>query len=181
MVDAVHTGARFVLVILDNHVTAMTGFQPTVASKVLAMGETAAHKVSIPELVRACGVTFVRVVDPYEHQAFRQVLREARLYAPAPKGGVAVVIADHPCVLYEPSLLQQDPHPVRVTEACDGCGHCLQVFECPALVLRPDGKRVETVPAVCVQCGRCVDACPKGAIVAETAESVEYDEPKTVR
>lgn len=175
LINAVNTGARFVLLILDNHTTAMTGFQPTAASKNSSHGSDAGRRVSIAGLVRACGVTFVRVADPYDHQAFGQVVREAHEHSQAAEGGVAVVIAERPCVLYEPLAVQQEPIPVMVTEECDGCRYCVEAFECPALVLSADGSRVDVDQAVCVACGQCIDACYKGFIVprlVETASTV---------
>lgn len=165
LINAVHTGARFVLLILDNHVTAMTGFQPTPESDSWGdgYGETAA-KIPIPNLVRACGVGFVAEADPYEHEAFRETLRRAYEYSQAPDGGVAVVIADRSCVLYDPSPVQASPMPVVVTEECDGCRYCVEAFECPALVLRADGSRVDIDEKICIDCGQCVDACYKGFI-----------------
>jgi len=167
LINAVHTGSRFVLVILDNHTTAMTGFQPTAAAEVLADGSAAKRAVSIPDLVRACGVGFVQVTDPYDQQSFREVLRRAYAHTQAAEGGVAVVIADRPCVLYDPSPIQRDPIPVVVTNECDGCRYCLEAFECPALVLSPDGSRVDVDRTLCIECGQCIDACYKGFILPE--------------
>lgn len=171
LINAVHTGARFVLIILDNHTTAMTGFQPTAASEILAEDGDTAHKVGIADLVRACGVTFVKVVDPYQQSAFRTTLREAYDRSQAPEGGVAVVIADRPCVLYDPLPLRQNSTPVVVTEECDGCGYCVGAFECPALVLRPDGSRVDIDYKICAACGQCIDVCYKGFIVPQRSET----------
>lgn len=167
LVNAVHTGSRFVLVILDNHTTAMTGFQPTAEAEVLADGGAAARALSIPDLVRACGVGFVRVTDPYDQESFREILRLAQAHVQDPQGGVAVVIADRPCVLYDPSPIQQDPVPVVVTDECDGCRYCLEAFECPALVLSPDGNRVDVDRTICIDCGQCIDACYKGFILPQ--------------
>jgi len=171
LINAVHTGVCFVLVILDNHITAMTGFQPTAASEKLADGGDAAHKVAIADLVYACGVTFVRVADPYDHENFRSTLREAYNHSQAPGGGVAVVIAESSCVLEDPSSLSQNPTPVVVTEACDGCRYCVEAFACPALVLRPDKSRVDIDYKICVACGQCIDACYKGFIVPQVMET----------
>ncbi len=165
LINAVHTGARFVLLILDNHTTAMTGFQPTAASEYLADGSDAAGKVSISDLVRACGVNFVRVTDPYEQENFKQILEEAHAHATAPQGGVAVVIADRPCVLYDPAPVHEHPVPVVITEECDGCRYCVEAFECPALVLRADKSRVDLDTKICIDCGQCIDACYKGFII----------------
>jgi indolepyruvate ferredoxin oxidoreductase, alpha subunit len=169
LINAVHTGARFVLLILDNHTTAMTGFQPTAAAETVADGSAAAHRVSLAGLARACGATFVEEVDPYQHDAMRSLLRAAHEHTRAAEGGVAVVIANRPCILYDPTPVRQDPQPVFVTEDCDGCRYCLEAFECPALFLQPDGSRVDIDEKLCVDCGQCVDACYKGFIQWKTA------------
>jgi indolepyruvate ferredoxin oxidoreductase alpha subunit len=171
LINAVHTGARFVLIILDNHTTAMTGFQPTAASETLAGSEDTACKVALADLVHACGVTFVKVADPYGYEAFRSILREAHAHCQAPEGGVAVVIADHPCVLDDPLPLRQNPTPVVITEECDGCRYCVEAFGCPALVLRPDKSRVDIDHKICVDCGQCIDACRQGFIVPQVMET----------
>lgn len=165
LINAVHTGARFVLLILDNHTTAMTGFQPTAQSEVLADGSQAPRKVTIEGLVRACGVQFVEICDSYDQKDLSQVLEAAQQHTQAVDGGVAVVIVDRPCVLYDPSPLHEHPLPVAVTEECDGCRYCLEAFECPALVLKQDGSRVDVDSKLCVDCGQCIDACYKGFIV----------------
>jgi len=167
LINAVHTGARFVLIILDNHTTAMTGFQPTPADDHLADGSDAARVVSIPELVRACGVSYVQKTDPYDQESFQKILREAYDHAHQDDGGVAVLIADRPCVLYDRSPVQTQPLPVVITPECDGCRYCIEAFECPALVLRPDKSRVDIDYKICIDCGQCIDACYKGFIVPE--------------
>ena len=65
LINAVFHGARLILVILDNSTTAMTGHQPTPQVGLTATGAPG-HAVSIPELVRACGVGFLKECDPYE-------------------------------------------------------------------------------------------------------------------
>jgi indolepyruvate ferredoxin oxidoreductase alpha subunit len=84
---------------------------------------------------------------------------------------VAVIIAERPCVLYDPQPLRQEPMPVVITEECDGCRYCLEAFEGPALVLRPDKSRVDIDETICVECGQCVDACHKGFIVPRVMET----------
>ncbi|MFQ5418825.1 MAG: thiamine pyrophosphate-dependent enzyme [Anaerolineae bacterium] len=167
LINAVHTGGRFVLLILDNHTTAMTGFQPTAASDRLADGSNGARQASIADIVRGCGVQFVRRTDPYNHETFREIVRDAYEHTQSEDGGVAVVIADRPCVLYNPEPVQQQPIPVAITEECDGCRFCVEAFECPALVLRPDGSRVDIDEKICIDCGQCIDACYKGFIVPQ--------------
>ncbi len=54
LVNAVHNGAKFVLVVLDNSTTAMTGNQPTPGLEILADGRRG-QAVAIEDLVRAAG------------------------------------------------------------------------------------------------------------------------------
>jgi indolepyruvate ferredoxin oxidoreductase alpha subunit len=168
LINAVHTNARFILLILDNHTTAMTGAQPTPASDRAADGSEA-RRVPIEPLVRACGVGFVRVADPYQLGQFEALLKEAQAFTQEASGGVAVIIADRPCVLYDRASVEAAPVPVIITDECDGCRYCVEAFECPALVLRADKSRVDINYALCVDCGQCIDACHKGFILAEAA------------
>ncbi len=171
LANAVHTGARFVLVILDNDTTAMTGFQPTADQTRLADGNQGA-RVAIPDLVRACGVKFMQVSDPYDASDFQASLRAAAEFTQAEGGGMAVVIAKRPCVLYDRSPIDAHPIKVDVTEECDGCKYCLVAFECPALVMNPATNRVEIDRRTCVNCGQCIDACYKGFIVESSPLSI---------
>jgi indolepyruvate ferredoxin oxidoreductase alpha subunit len=164
LANAVYNGARFVLVILDNGTTAMTGMQPTADSGILADGSMG-RRVAIKDLVEACGVSFVEEIDPYRVKDFEELVKRARDYTREPEGGVAVIIARHPCVLYDPSPLLEHPVRVTVTEDCDGCEYCQIAFECPALVLDQDLGRVVVDRRTCVNCGVCREACPKGCIV----------------
>lgn len=164
LASAVHNQARFVLVILDNSITAMTGMQPTADSGILADGRQG-QRVAIKDLVRACGVRFVEEMDPYRVSDFETLVKRAREHTRQPDGAVAVIIAKRPCVLHDPTPLQENPVRVTVTEECDGCEYCLLAFECPALVLDEALNRVVIDRRICVNCGVCMEACPKGCIV----------------
>jgi indolepyruvate ferredoxin oxidoreductase alpha subunit len=165
LVDAVVQNVHFVLVILDNRTTAMTGNQPTAATGVGARGESL-QAVDIENLVRGCGVAFVRTADPYELPDFTALLKEAVAYSRST--GPAVVIARHPCLLgAKPAFSGQQPVAVEITQECDGCGYCIQHFECPALVMQNEDEETSHVmvdAGLCSGCGVCVHVCPKKAI-----------------
>ncbi|MGA9756346.1 MAG: thiamine pyrophosphate-dependent enzyme, partial [Desulfobaccales bacterium] len=165
LLNAVFHQARFILVILDNATTAMTGHQPTPQVGLTAAGERG-HPVLIPDLVRACGAGFLREADPYDLRAFMDLLRSADAYCRSPAGGLAVVIAKHPCLLDKDARKAQTAYTMRVTEDCTGCRHCLDDFECPALSLDEADGRVVIDGGRCVGCGVCVQVCPERAIEA---------------
>ncbi|MFZ0132754.1 MAG: thiamine pyrophosphate-dependent enzyme [Desulfobacterales bacterium] len=162
LIDAVNQNVRFVLVILDNRTTAMTGSQPTPATGRGATDEPLVE-VNLEALVKGCGVKFLEVADPYDTKGLISILKAAVAFSR--DRGPAVVIARHPCII---DLARQgkaaDPIEVTVTEDCDGCGYCLQHFECPALIAEDDGRRTAVDPLVCNGCGVCLAICPNGAI-----------------
>ncbi len=161
LIDAKVQNAGFVLMILDNRTTAMTGGQPTPAASFGATGNPLSP-VAIEPLVNGCGVEFCRTVDPYQVNETIEALKQALEFCRT--RGPAVVVARRSC------LLERGPEakaerigiPVIVSDACDGCGYCIKHFECPALVM--SGNRVSIDPAVCTQCGVCLNVCPKNCI-----------------
>jgi indolepyruvate ferredoxin oxidoreductase alpha subunit len=165
LIDAVVQKVGFVLVILDNRTTAMTGNQPTPATGHGACGEPT-ETVDIESLVRGCGVKFIRESNPYKLTEFIALLKEAVKHSR--KNGPAVVISRYPCVLHRARQGETGAYiPVEVSEDCDGCGYCIKHFECPALIYHDDKekKHVSIDPILCTACGVCLNVCPKGAFV----------------
>ncbi len=56
---------------------------------------------------------------------------------------------------------------IVITEECNGCRHCVDRFECPALVFDEAANRVRIDGMTCNGCGVCVSVCPTGAIRRE--------------
>ena len=164
LLSAVYNNARFILVILDNEITAMTGMQPTPGLGITADGSEG-KKVSLEELIKGCGVKWIETIDPYDVQNLIKLLKEARHYTQRSDGGIAVIIARHPCLIRYPDVWKEHPVKVEITGDCDGCRYCVDYFECPALYLSDEKDRVEIDRNLCVDCGVCIHACPKGAII----------------
>jgi indolepyruvate ferredoxin oxidoreductase alpha subunit len=167
LIDAVVQKVEFVLVILDNRTTAMTGSQPTPASGWGACGEPL-EALDIEALVRGCGVKYCKEANPYEVKDFTALIKEAVAYSR--ENGPAVILSRYPCVI---DLARKGETgeiiPVEITDDCDGCGYCIKQFECPALLYHEneDEKYVTIDPILCIDCGVCLNVCPKGAIVAK--------------
>ena len=163
LIDAVVQKVSFVLVILDNRTTAMTGNQPTPAVGMGAVGESL-NSVEIEALVEGCGVKFCRVEDPYNLNEFISLLKDAVKYSR--EHGPAVVISRHPCLIdrLRKEKPAHQPVKVEVSDECDGCGFCVDHFECPALVLNEAADQVDIDPILCNGCGVCICVCPKNSI-----------------
>jgi len=169
LIDAVVQQVKFVLVILDNRTTAMTGSQPTPTSGRGACGEPL-EAVDIETLVRGCGIKYCREGNPYQLNEFIDLMKEAVKYSR--ENGPAVVISRYPCVIDLARKGETTEHiPVKVTEDCDGCAFCIKQFECPALIYHEDEDKDEKYVSIdrilCTDCGVCLNVCPKGAIVAK--------------
>jgi len=168
LLSAVYTDARFILVILDNAVTAMTGMQPTPATGILADGAKG-KAVSLEGAVEGAGVRFLEIVDPYDFGAMKESLLRAAAFAHSPEGGVAVIISRAPCLINEGKILERwSGNRVRIDpEKCDGCGVCVKAFECPALVQEEPKGPAHIDGTLCVNCGSCIVSCRREAIRME--------------
>ncbi|MGB9175518.1 MAG: indolepyruvate ferredoxin oxidoreductase subunit alpha [Methanoregula sp.] len=157
LMNAVYNGANMTVVILDNRITAMTGHQPNPNTGATACGvETPA--VSLDAICRACGVTFVETVDPYDITGTVNVLQEAKK-----RTGVRVVIARQMCVISARRAGVKRGRYMVNTEACTGCGTCVR-FGCPAIEFSDEKARINDL---CSGCSVCAQLCPVGAIGRE--------------
>jgi indolepyruvate ferredoxin oxidoreductase alpha subunit len=161
LINAVHTGSDFVLSILDNATTAMTGFQPHPGNRVDSIGHKA-KAVDIVEVVKGCGVESIISVDPYVLEKTIEAYKTALEHK-----GVSVIVARHACALVELRVKKRKGEPVIPYEVdreiCIQCYTCTSKFGCPASFMGEDGS-----PGInatqCVGCGVCAAACPSGAI-----------------
>ncbi|MEJ5293583.1 MAG: thiamine pyrophosphate-dependent enzyme, partial [Candidatus Methanosuratincola sp.] len=165
LINATFNQANIKVMVLDNEVTAMTGYQPHPGC-----GETATmkptKKVRIEDLCQACGIDFVRIVDPYDFQAGVKAMEDAIRF-----NGPAVVIFRHLCT--QEYLRRARRQGIRIEkywvnqEKCIGCRTCVAAFGCPAIGFDREKKKAFIVRLDCVGCAVCASVCPQGAIELE--------------
>jgi indolepyruvate ferredoxin oxidoreductase alpha subunit len=165
LLSAVYNDARFVLVVLDNMTTAMTGMQPTPGLGIRADG-TQGKKIPLERVIKGCGIEFLEVLDPYDIKHLQKTLKAAFRYVKDPEGGIAVIIARHPCIIAYRDKALAHQKKIEVTDDCVACNHCIERFECPALYHDAENEKTAVNQALCIGCGVCIDVCPTGAIVA---------------
>ena len=166
LLNAVYNGARFILVILDNLTTAMTGMQPTPALGIRADGSEG-KAISLERIVSGCGVDYIEVVDPYDIKEMTASLKKASSYTEEPEGGIAVIIARHPCIIAYRDKSISEKKNIAVTKDCVECSFCIERFECPAIYHDQELGRTNINRQICTGCGVCLQICPKDAIVEE--------------
>ncbi len=157
LISAVFNNHKFLLVILDNRTTAMTGHQPNPGTG-RDYGGISTPPLDLEPLIKGCGVSWVRTVDPYNMKSLNQVMKDA-----VGHNGLSVVIARHPCPLATRKEGKLVPKTYQVNnEKCVKCYTCVEKFSCPAL--SKSGAEVLIEPSLCIGCSSCAQVCPKKAI-----------------
>jgi indolepyruvate ferredoxin oxidoreductase alpha subunit len=161
LMNAANNKINVNVILGENTVTAMTGFQPHPGTGVTLAGEKTTP-VNVPKLAESMGVSY-RVVNPYDIKECREALEAA-----VKEEGPSLIVSSMPCYLlstrqgkkvFEPREVHVDP------ERCNGCMICINDFGCPAISFNKQQKKVSIDAMICVGCGLCVDVCKRGAIV----------------
>lgn len=162
LINIVYNKSNPLIIILDNRSTAMTGHQPHPGVGITGMGEKS-KVINIEDIVRACGVENVIVVDPFNVKEMEDAIREC-----LQKDTVSVIVAKRECQLL--AIRRKKREGIIIPKfgidqsLCDGCGICLYHFGCPAIFM--DGNKFYIDKDVCTGCAVCVRICPKRAIKA---------------
>lgn len=157
LINAVYQKHRFILVILDNSIVAMTGRQTTPE-------RSAPEHVDIKKLVEGCGAVcheYHYVPDLKKSIDFFKNIK--KIYEQS--DGPVVVVAREFCVLDKQRASEFLPQKFAQVneEKCIACDICTTAYKCPPMHYNARGK-VEIDPFLCIGCSACIDGlCPTDA------------------
>lgn len=169
LINGIWNESDFILLIMDNNATAMTGQQPHPGIGMNALGEPA-KVIDAEALCRSLGAR-VEVCDPFDLKNTISTLLELM----AEGGGAKVLIIRRECELVRAAREKKAPYKMHVdTDKCIGedCGCdrvCTRLFHCPGLVWDKEVGKAKMDEAICTGCGVCVDICLQEAIIKEVA------------
>lgn len=175
LVNAIQADDDITVVILDNYITAMTGFQPSPTSMTNgspqcpgvrsseALGDD--RRTSIVDAVRGLGARNVYPVDPFDEEATLTALKLA-------KGGqgVNVIVFQSPCAVNEARINRDSTRvPFQIVQKhCNSCTLCVRVLGCPAILIEEDKYVIDA--DLCDGCELCAFICQHDAIQLATGE-----------
>ena len=159
LINAIYQNHRFILVILDNSTTAMTGRQTTPE-------RSNPELVDIKRIVEGCGVKcheYVYTPDMNKTLDFMKMLQKEYATATAP----VVAVMREFCILDKErsSALLPKTYATVDEDKCVACDSCITHYKCPAMSYNENNK-MSIDPFLCAGCGGCLDViCPTDAFV----------------
>ena len=165
--DVIYNKGNSISIILDNRITGMTGHQQNPGSGYTLQGEKTTE-ISIEEIVKACKVKNVRVINPNKLSEVNDALDWALSNKEA-----SVIITRWPCALkkFLPQDIEEFNNPFKdrctiVEDLCIGCKKCTKTG-CPAISYNKENKKAIIDKNQCLGCEVCAQVCPKEAIIKE--------------
>ncbi len=157
LINAVYQKHKFILVILDNSVIAMTGRQKT--------PENSSQQIDIKKIVEGMGIECLE--HHYSHHMQENIdffkIKVKEKYKN--NEGPTVVVIRQFCVLDNPEAKKWIPNTFATVDEnkCVACDQCTTVYKCPPMHYNEKGK-IEIDPFLCIGCGGCLEViCPTDA------------------
>ncbi|MBU0685390.1 MAG: indolepyruvate ferredoxin oxidoreductase subunit alpha [Thermoplasmatota archaeon] len=162
LVNAIHHGDDFTLVILDNEVTAMTGQQPDPGRDYNAGGQPAKPLI-LEDVIKAMGISDITIVDPYQVKAAVEPMKQA-----LSRKGPNVIISRRACALYADRNKRGRGEVIQTSKVdknvCKKPYTCIREFYCPAISIDDEDRKAFITKELCDRCGVCAKLCPFGSI-----------------
>lgn len=170
VVNAVYNHNDIILIVLDNSTTAMTGHQPHPGTGITMMDffekkkqgirEDIANKVSIENILRGIGVSFVETVNPFDQAKAVKTIQQA-----ADETGVRAIIFKAPCIALEKPKAAYEVD----IDKCRSCRKCINEIGCPAISMKDGRAYIDR--SLCYGCSLCEQVCPFEAIAQKGGAS----------
>ena len=160
LVNAVQAEDEITVVVLDNYITAMTGFQPSPDDAGPSCGaRRRSGRCAIEQAARGLGVRDVFSADPFDEEAALTALRQAQRGT-----GVNVVAFHAPCVVNARRVTKgRSRTPFAINrELCNACSRCVRVLGCPGILVADGAYTIDR--DLCDGCGLCARVCQQQAI-----------------
>ena len=162
LINAIYQNHKFILVILDNSTTAMTGRQTT--------PQREHTEVDIKKVVEGCGVTCHEYHYTNDLNKTIDFMKELKKAYETATGPVVAVVREF-CILDAERAPDFVPFVYATVdeEKCVACDACTTVYKCPPMAYNDNGK-IEIDPFLCAGCGACLDVvCPTDAFIEDTS------------
>jgi len=102
LINAVYNKSNFLIIVLDNRITAMTGHQQNPGMGKTVMGDNTID-IKIEDVAKACGVKYIKTVNPKNIQEMEETIKDYMQ-----KNEVAIIVCKQMCALLEKRLNQND-------------------------------------------------------------------------
>jgi indolepyruvate ferredoxin oxidoreductase alpha subunit len=170
LIDVAYNRGETTIIILDNHATAMTGFQEHPATGSTLRGEPT-ERIDFVALAKSIGIKRVQITNPWNLKDIDRIITEETGTAEP-----SLIINRGPCAMLRKEIREYHKPYAIDQDQCRGCKTCINLG-CPAISWNPvdaelsvsaDGKKrtgfSSIDPSLCPGCGLCIQVCRFDAI-----------------
>ena len=164
LINAVYQKSKFILVVLDNSTTAMTGRQTTPERSTPGV-------VDIKKVAEGCGAEVMEYFYKPDINHTIEFFKEVKERFQKATGPLVIVSRQY-CVLDKDRAKEFLPGIFATVdeEKCVACDICTTQFVCPPMSYN-ENKKIEIDPLLCIGCGVCISGiCPTDAFVQRKDE-----------
>ncbi len=175
-INAIYNKGHFIILVLDNYYTAMTGHQPHPGTGVTAVGEPT-KRIPIEDILKAIGFD-TYVINPMNvKESIEKVVKAFKEFK---EGRYVAIVSRMKCALQAVRKARKMGVKLPVyginPDKCTGCLSCINLLACPAIVVPEGEKKPRILGELCAGCGLCASVCPFNAI-----EVVRKGDPEWIK